>query len=64
MSAVRVQELNLPVLDTVGMERSEALAATLAVSERHWLARTPLGFTVVRYDDAVAVLRDRRFHSA
>lgn len=34
-----------------------------AASE-HWLARTPLGYAVTGYEDVVAVLRDRRFHSA
>ncbi|MDA8340768.1 MAG: cytochrome P450 [Actinomycetota bacterium] len=57
-------ELELPVLDIVGLERDEALAAASAVREQHWLARSPLGFAVTRYRDAVAVLRDRRFHSA
>ena len=57
-------ELELPVLDVVGMERDEALEAASAAREQHWLARSPLGFAITRYRDAVAVLRDRRFHSA
>jgi len=52
------------MLDTVGLERWEALVATAEARRRHWLARTPLGFSLTRYEDAVACLRNRRFHSA
>jgi len=62
--ATAVHELDLPLLDTMGMERSEALAATVEARRKHWLARSPLGFSVTGYEDAVAILRDRRFHSA
>ncbi|HUC37518.1 MAG TPA: cytochrome P450 [Acidimicrobiales bacterium] len=59
-----VHELELPTLDVTGMERSAALSSVSAARNRHWLARAPLGYSVTRYEDAVAVLRDRRFHSA
>jgi cytochrome P450 len=59
-----VHELDLPELDLIGVERSEALAALDEARRRHWLARTPLGYIVSRYDDAHALLRERRFHSA
>ena len=62
--APAVHELDLPELDVFGLDREDALAAFEAASRTHWLARTPLGFTVTRYDDVVAILRDRRFHSA
>ena len=29
-----------------------------------WLARSPFGYAVWRYDDAVAILRDKRWHNA
>ncbi len=64
MGATSAYELDLPMLDTSGLERSEALAATAEARRQHWLARTPLGFSLTRYQDAVACLRDRRFHSA
>ena len=64
MVATSAYELDLPMLDTSGLERSEALAATAEARRQHWLARTPLGFSLTRYQDAVACLRDRRFHSA
>lgn len=64
MVSTSAYELDLPMLDTIGLERSEALAATAEASRLHWLARTPLGFSVTRHQDAVACLRERRFHSA
>ncbi len=63
-SAVPVQELDLPDIDIAGVERDEALTQVAAARRRHWLARTPLGFAVTTYEDAVSVLRDKRFHSA
>jgi cytochrome P450 len=62
--AVPVHDLELPTVDIMGTERTEALAQVTAARRRHWLARTPLGYAVVAYEDAVSVLRDKRFHSA
>jgi len=59
-----VHELELPVVDTAGMERDEALAAMADAREHHWLARSPLGYSISRHDDCVSLLRDRRFHNA
>ena len=59
-----VHELELPALDTAGLDRDEALALIAATRERHWLARTPLGYSLSRYDDCVSLLRDKRFHNA
>ena len=59
-----VSELDLPVLDVVGLERQEAIAAIEAARSVHWLARNELGYTVTRQQDVTAVLRDQRFHSA
>ena len=62
--AAKVDQLELPVVDIVSLERDDAIAAMRAAAAEHWLARTPLGYLVTRYDDVVALLRDRRFHSA
>src|SRR5437588_6155886 len=62
--ATAVHELDLPSLDICGTEREDALAAFDAARQRHWLARMPFGYMVTRYADVVAILRDRRFHSA
>jgi cytochrome P450 len=62
--AISVHELDLPSCDTVGIDRDQRLAVIAAAREQHWLARTPVGFALTRYEDIVGVLRDRRFHSA
>jgi len=59
-----VWDLEWPTLDTEGLERIEALERAAALSHESWLARTDMGFSALHYDDAVAILRDRRFHSA
>jgi cytochrome P450 len=64
MTTVSAYDLELPPLDTAGLERAEALAQIAAAREQHWLARSPLGFVLTEYSDVVSVLRDRRFHSA
>ncbi len=64
MTATPVSDLELPTLDTTGMERFESINAASEIRSQHWLARTPLGYSITRYEDAVSVLRDRRFHSA
>ena len=63
-SAISAFDLALPTLDTAGLERPEVLAAIREARSEHWLARTPIGFMLTDYRDAVAVLRDRKFHSA
>jgi len=59
-----VDELDLPDLDLQGLDRLQALAAVADARSQHWLARTPMGYALTDYPDVVAVLRDRRFHSA
>jgi cytochrome P450 len=59
-----VFDLELPVYDPEGLDRAQRIAALTDAQSRHWLARTPLGFAVMRYADVVALLRERRFHSA
>ena len=59
-----VLELDLPLLDTTGLDRAESIVVAAELSREHWLARTDLGVVVLRYRDVAAVLRDRRFHSA
>jgi cytochrome P450 len=61
---VLVNELDLPVLETVGLDRQSALALTTDVRHHSWLARTQMGYAVVTHEDARTLLRDRRFHSA
>ena len=59
-----VHDLELPELDLIDRDREESLAAIRAARAQHWLARTPMGYLVSRYEDVHALLRERRFHSA
>jgi cytochrome P450 len=61
---VLVSELDLPYLDTIGLDRQNAVEAIEAARAVHWLARTELGYSVTRLQDVTAILRDQRFHSA
>ena len=63
MTAHLVHELELPLLNTVGMERLDAIAAIEVARSQHWLAKTEMGYSVTRLEDVTAVLRDKRFHS-
>jgi cytochrome P450 len=63
--ATPVNELELPYIDVLSIaDRDEARRTVVDTGRRHWLARTPIGFMLTRYEDVVAVLRDRRWHSA
>jgi cytochrome P450 len=64
MAAITAFDLDLPTYDADGLDRDARREVLRAAQAQHWLARTPLGFGVTRYTDAVALLRDRRFHSA
>src|SRR6266545_4480188 len=62
--AISVHDLDLPEVELIDLDRHEAMAALAAARERHWLARTPLGYVVNRHEDVTAILRERRFHTA
>ncbi len=64
MVTVIAHELELPIYDPTGVDKDDRLELIAAARSRHWLARTPLGYAVTRYEDAAAILRDRRFHNA
>ncbi|MFN6121647.1 MAG: cytochrome P450 [Actinomycetes bacterium] len=57
-------ELDLPEipLDAVTFEERQAFRRTLAPDT--WLVRNLIGYGVLHYEDAVGVLRDKRWHSA
>jgi len=59
-----VGELDLPSLPEDELSRDDEMLAILGdIAERSWLARSPIGYTVMRYEDVVGVLRDKRWHS-
>jgi cytochrome P450 len=59
-----VHALELPNLAGVNLERREALDQLDELRRDHWLVRNEFGYVLTRYEDCVAVLRDRRFYSA
>ena len=60
-----VSELELPNLDATatgaGPKNRDVLAGLAAQS---WLVRHPFGYLLTRHEDCVAVLKDKRWHSA
>lgn len=62
-----VSELDLPdlsMVETPDLSHEELYAITAEASEQHWMARNMFGVTILHYDDVVAMLRDKRWHSA
>jgi cytochrome P450 len=64
MTAQLVHEMKLPLLQTIGMDRLDAIAAINEARSQSWLAKTEMGYCVTGLDDVTAILRDKRFHSA
>lgn len=63
--ATDVRTMTLPEMDLrVVTERNEMIADVDRVRGDHWLARTPLGYTITRHEEVGAFLRDRRFFQA
>lgn len=63
MTATPVSDLELPFLG-FGEDRNERLKAGFEAARVSWIARGEIGYSILRYDDVVAVLRDKRWHSA
>ena len=62
--ATPVNDLDLPTLDLLDVPFEDAQAVMKEMAATSWLARNPFGYTVLRYDDVAAVLRDKRWHNA
>ena len=65
--ATPVTELDLPDLtwlDDPNVPQAEHRRVTSEVATEHWLAKNVFGVTALHYDDVVAMLRDKRWHSA
>jgi cytochrome P450 len=62
--STNVFDLELPNLDLIDVPFEQAQIVMRDVASEHWLARNPFGFSVLRYDDVAAVLRDKRWHNA
>ncbi|MEJ7722470.1 MAG: hypothetical protein WKF58_19475 [Ilumatobacteraceae bacterium] len=64
-AVIDVGELDLPMVEPrLELSIDERNERADAVAGEHWLARSTFGYMVLQYDDVVAVLRDKRWHSA
>ena len=65
--ATPASELDIPTLlpqDGTFEERATRLLTLSHATDEIWLVRHLFGYAVWRYDDAVAILRDKRWHNA
>ena len=62
--ATLASELDLPQITLADGNYEERRALRQSLAGDQWLVRNLFGFEVLRYDDATAVLRDKRWHSA
>src|SRR6476469_10026076 len=59
-----VHELELPSITDADGDFAARRDKMLALGDDQWLAVEGFGYTVHRYDDCVAILRDKRWHNA
>ena len=58
-------DLDIPAIELDdATDRAASTAKLRAAAEQSWIARNMFGFSILRYDDVVAMLRDKRWHSA
>jgi len=57
----QLADLDLPTLDVLGLPRQEAQEVISQLAKEHWIAKSEIGYTVLRYDEGVSLLRERRF---
>ena len=62
--ATLASELDLPQITLADGNYEERRALRQSLAGDQWLVRNLFGYEVLRYDDATAVLRDKRWHSA
>jgi cytochrome P450 len=59
-----VFDLDLPTLEVTDGDFDEVSDVVRRVAEESWIAKNLFGFSILHYDDVVAILRDKRWHSA
>jgi cytochrome P450 len=57
-------ELDLPSIDDPNLSDSERQDLVSSLAGEHWIVRNAIGYSILHYADVVAVLRDKRWHSA
>ncbi|MGA1541883.1 MAG: hypothetical protein ACO38D_05310 [Ilumatobacteraceae bacterium] len=56
--------LEIPTVDFGFADDEEQRQQLARVADESWIARGPFGYIVFTYEDCVAILRDKRWHSA
>ena len=64
MTSRPIAELDLPSIDDPSLSDTERQALVASLAGDHWIVRNAIGYSVLQYPDVVAVLRDKRWHSA
>ena len=64
MNTRPVAELDLPSIDDPSLSNTERQALIASLAADHWIVRNAIGYSLLQYPDVVAVLRDKRWHSA
>ena len=59
-----VHDADMPVVDFAFADAFEQRAQLEVLSKQHWIARGPFAYPIFTYEDCVAILRDKRWHSA
>ena len=62
--AISLSELDLPTVEFDFADAEEHRNALLALSKESWIAKGVFAYPIFRYEDCVAILRDKRWHSA
>jgi cytochrome P450 len=62
--AISLSELDLPAVEFDFAEAEEQRSALLALSKESWIAKGVFAYPIFKYEDCVAILRDKRWHSA
>jgi cytochrome P450 len=62
--AISLSELDLPAVEFDFADAEEHRNALLALSKQSWIAKGVFANPIFKYEDCVAILRDKRWHSA
>ena len=62
--ATPISELDLPTVAFDFAEGEDHRNALLALSKESWIAKGVFAYPIFKYEDCVAILRDKRWHSA
>ena len=59
-----VTELDLPSIDDPSLSDRERQQLVASLAGDHWIVKNAIGYSILQYSDVIAVLRDKRWHSA